>query len=100
MANYANAVDYYTRRNVGVGTIRADKSRALSLYSSMQVNVSNMDVLIGPAGDTATVVFDKEWNFSGQSTSTGKVRSQLRFTNINGRWLITSEKDLEVYYTR
>ncbi len=100
MGNYADTVDYFTRRNVSVGTVRADKARAFSLYSSMRVNVSNMSVSVGPTGDTATVVFDKEWNFSGRDTSSGKVQSQVGFRNINGRWLITSERDLKVYYKR
>lgn len=100
MGNYADTVDYYNRRNASVGSVRADKARAFSLYNSMRVNVSNMSVSVGPNGDTATVVFDKEWSFSGRDTSSGKVRSQLGFRNINGRWLITSEKDLKVYYTR
>lgn len=100
MANYADTVDYYNRRNASVGTVRADKARAFSLYSSMRVNVSNLSVSVGANGNTATVVFDKEWSFSGRDASSGKVRSQLGFRNINGRWLITSEKDLKVYYTR
>lgn len=100
MGNYADTVDYFSRRNASVGTVRADKARAFALYNSMRVNVSNMSVSVSPSGDTATAAFDKEWTFTGRDTSTGKVRSQLEFRKINGRWLITSEKDLRVYYTR
>lgn len=100
MGNYAGTLDYYTKRGVSIGTVRADKARALALYSSMQVGISNMSVSTSPSGDTATAVFDKAWTFSGNGTSSGKVRSQLIYRRINGRWLITSERDLKVYYTR
>jgi len=66
----------------------------------MNVNISNMTVTVGTAGDTATAVFDKEWTFVGSGTSSGKVRSKLEFRKINGKWLITSERDVKVYYTR
>jgi ketosteroid isomerase-like protein len=100
MGNYADTVDYFSRRNASVGTVRADKARAFALYSSMRVTVSNMSVSVSSSGEVATAAFDKEWTFSGRDTSSGKVRSQLEFRKINGRWLITSEKDLRVYYTR
>lgn len=100
MSNYADTVDYYTKSGVSVGTVKADKARALAIYNSMQVSVSNMTVTAGPDGQTATAVFDKEWTFSGNSISSGKVRSQLKYRKFDGRWLITSERDLKVYYTR
>ena len=100
MGNYAPTVDYYKRRGVSSGTIRADKARAFSLYNSMRVNVSNMSVSTDPSGDTATAVFDKEWVFAGGGRSEGKTRSQLEFRRINGRWLITAERDLKLYYKR
>lgn len=100
MGNYADTVDYYRKRNLGIGAVRADKARAFSLYSSMRQNISNMSVSVGPTGETATAVFDKEWTFTGRDTSSGKVRSQLGFRKINGQWLITAERDLKVYYTR
>jgi ketosteroid isomerase-like protein len=98
MANYSERFYYYTRRNVDVGTVRADKARAFSMYDSLHVNISNLTVTVGPAGDTATAVFDKEWDFRGGSSSSGKVRSQLDLRKTNGKWLITGERDLHLYY--
>lgn len=100
MGNYAETLDYYTKRGVSRSAVQADKARALSLYSSMQVDITNTSVSTSSDGETATAVFDKAWTFSGRDTSSGKVRSQLIFRRINGRWLITSERDLKVYYTR
>ncbi len=64
----------------------------------MRANISNMDVSV--KGETATATFDKEWTFSGDGSNSGKVRSQLTFRRINGRWLITGERDVRVYHTR
>lgn len=101
MSYYAETLDrYYTKRGMSRAGVRADKARHFSNYTSMQSDYSNMNVAVGPDGQTVTAVFDKEWNFSGVKTSSGKVQSQLIFKRINGRWLITTERDLKVYYTR
>ena len=99
MSYYAETLDrYYTKRGMSRAGVRADKARHFSNYTSMQSDYSNMNVAVGPDGQTVTAVFDKEWNFSGVKTSSGKVQSQLIFKRINGRWLITTERDLKVYY--
>ncbi len=100
MDNYASTLErYYTRSGMSRSEVRADKARAFNRFSSMRVSVSNMVVASdGPSSATAT--FDKEWSFSGNGASSGKVRSQLKFQEIGGRWLIVSERDVRVYYTR
>lgn len=100
MNNYDDTVDYYKRRGVSISSVRADKARAFQLFNSMQVQISNQSASVSPAGDTASVTFDKEWHFTGRSRSDGKTRSQLEFSRINGRWLITAERDLQLYYKR
>ena len=101
MSYYADTLDqYYTKRGVSRATVRADKARHFANYTSMQSDYSNMNVTVSPDGQTATAVFDKEWNFSGAKASSGKVQSELKYKWINKRWLITSERDLKVYYTR
>ncbi|MBK9215337.1 MAG: hypothetical protein IPM59_07005 [Chloracidobacterium sp.] len=101
MDNYASTLErYYTRSGMSRSEVRSDKARAFNRFSSMRVTVSNMVVTSdGPSSATAT--FDKEWTFSGGgSSNNGKVRSQLKFQEIGGRWLIVSERDVRVYYTR
>lgn len=101
MSYYADTLDqYYTKRGVSRATVRADKARHFANYTSMESDYSNMNVTVSPDGQTATAVFDKEWNFSGAKASSGKVQSELKYKWINKRWLITSERDLKVYYTR
>jgi hypothetical protein len=100
MAHYAPTVDYYNRSGVSAAYVRTDKQRAFSRFDAIRMDISKISVTSDPSGDTATAVFDKEWEFSGERNSSGKVRQMIRFRNINGEWLITAEKDLKVYYTR
>ncbi len=96
IAHYAPTVDYYSKGGASAAFVRADKQRAFSRYSYISIELS--DISIKAVGDTATAVFDKEWNFEGESDSSGKVRQMIRFRRIDGRWLITAEKDLKLYY--
>jgi len=99
LSQYADTIDYYKGGRVGIGKVRADKQRAYAAYDSIDINISNLKVTPSPSGDKATAVFDKEWTFEGAGKySAGKVLQQLTLDKINGRWLITGEKDLKIYY--
>ena len=101
LGNYADTVDYYNGGRVGAGKVRADKQRAFEQYDSVNFNISNLKITPDGAGDKATALFDKEWEFEGaEKSSSGKVRQQLAFSKINGKWKITGEKDLKVYYVK
>ncbi len=101
MSSYADTVDYYNKKGVSIGAVRADKQRAFSSYDNIEMKVSNMRVTPDASGDTATAVFDKEWYFENdERSSEGKVRSELRLRKIGGAWKITSERDLKVYYVK
>ncbi|MDQ3322521.1 MAG: hypothetical protein M3525_08855, partial [Acidobacteriota bacterium] len=68
-------------------------------YDSVNIDISNLKITQDESGENATALFDKEWNFEGDaSNSSGKVRQQLTFSKIGGKWLITGERDLRVYY--
>lgn len=100
MSNYADRLDYYyNSRGVGSGTVRGDKQRAFALYDTFRVKISNLRVTPDASGEKATAVFDKEWQFEGSDNySAGKVQSQLQFTKIGGKWYVSGEKDLKLYY--
>jgi len=99
ISQYANTVDFYKAGRVNVGRVRADRARAFAAYDSININIDNVKVTPDAAGEKATVILDKEWNFEGaEKFSSGKVQQQLTFAKTNGRWLITGEKDLKVYY--
>jgi ketosteroid isomerase-like protein len=97
MHNYADRVDYFRTGSATKQQIWEDKQRAFEKFDTIRFDISNVKIDVDPSGDTATAEFDKAWVFEGETTSKGKVRSQLRFRNFGGRWLITSEKDLKVY---
>lgn len=99
LSNYADTVDYYRGGKVGIAKVRADKERAFKSYDSIEFNIDNMRVIPDPSGEKATAIFDKEWKFEGADQySAGKVQQQLTLVKSNGRWLISGEKDLKLYY--
>lgn len=99
MKQYADMVDYYKAGKVGQARVRADKERAYEQYNSVNIDISNLKITPGESGNNATALFDKEWNFEGdEKNSSGKVQQQLTFSKIGGKWLITGERDLRVYY--
>lgn len=100
LAHYAGRVDYYKRNGASQAFIRADKLRAFSRYDSIDFKLTNISISVDPTGQAATATFDKEWNFEGDQTSSGKVQQLLKLKKVNGQWLIIAEKDLKVYFTR
>ncbi|MDQ2746256.1 MAG: hypothetical protein M3T96_03245 [Acidobacteriota bacterium] len=99
LSHYADTVDYYNGGKVGIAKVRADREKAFADYDSINLDIDNLRVIPDPSGDTATAIFDKGWKFEGtDKTSRGKVQQRLTLTKINGRWLISGEKDLRVYY--
>ena len=101
ISQYADTVDFYKAGRVNVSRVRADRARAFAAYDSISINTDNVKVAPDASGEKATVVLDKEWNFEGaEKSSSGKVQQQLTLNKVNGRWLITGEKDLKVYYTQ
>jgi hypothetical protein len=97
MSRYAPKVDYYNKKGVGMNYIRGDKSRAFSRFDDVEMKLSNIEVKKSEANDKVIVLFDKEWRFTGERTSTGKVRQLLELSKFSSGWLITAERDLKVY---
>ncbi len=99
LSQYADTVDYYKGGRVSIAKVRADKEKAYAAYDSININITNMKITPDAAGEKATALFDKEWTFEGENKySSGKVQQLLTLDKINGKWLITGEKDLKVYY--
>lgn len=99
LGSYADTVDYYRAGKIGIREVRADKQRAFEAYDSIDIDISNLKITPDETGENASALFDKKWNFEGAgSYSSGKVQQQLQLTKVGGRWLISAEKDLQVYY--
>ncbi|HEX8149164.1 MAG TPA: protein kinase [Pyrinomonadaceae bacterium] len=101
MSHYADVLEtYYKRQNVAATIVRADRNNAFTRYDQMEVRLDNIEVTPDATGLRATAAFDKTWEFdSPDKNSKGSVRQQLNLIRAGGRWLITGEKDLQVYYT-
>ncbi|MFN6963911.1 MAG: nuclear transport factor 2 family protein [Pyrinomonadaceae bacterium] len=94
---YADTVEYFRSGGVARSAVVRDKQRAFEQFETIRIRIGDVRVEPSEKGDEATAEFDKEWSFSGERVSEGKVRSRLRFKKTGGRWLITSEKDVKVY---
>lgn len=99
MRYYADTLDtYYMRSNVSADFVRSNKARAYSRYHKLDVHLTNLVVTVDASGERASAAFDKTFNFEGDKLLSGSVRQALWLRKIDGRWLITGEKDLRVYY--
>lgn len=99
MSSYAGLLDtYYNANKVSAARVRADRAKAFSMYSQMDVQLSNIAVTLDGPATRAVATFDKTYHFSGERTFSGSSRSQLIFAKSDRHWLIVSEKDLKVYY--
>jgi hypothetical protein len=100
MSFYADTLDtYYSAANVSSSRVRSDRSRAYTQYNTLDVELSDIKIVPDSSGERATATFDKTWTFEGdEKYSSGSVHQKVWLTKIGGRWRITGEKDLKVYY--
>ncbi len=99
MSYYADTLDvYYSKSGVSASQVRADRARAYEVYSTLDIRLTNLKVAVERSGERASATFDKTWNFEGSKYSSGSVQQKIWLAKRDGRWLITGEKDLQVYY--
>ena len=100
MVYYADTLHtYYNAKNVDIGMVRNNVARAFSTYVSRDVRISNLQIDVDPSGERAVATFDKTFEFrGGGKTYAASGLNRFWFEKIGGRWLITGEKDLKVYY--
>jgi hypothetical protein len=100
MAYYADTLHtYYNAKNVRAQMVRDNVARAFSTYDSFSVRVDNLQIVVEPSGEQAVATFDKTFEFRGSGkTYNGSGLNRFWFEKIGGRWLITGEKDLKIYY--
>ena len=101
MGHYADRLEtFYKRQNVPAAQVRAERQSAFVRYDDVSVTLGNVQVTPDPTGARATAVFDKTWEFDSPDKNTkGSVQQQLTLVRAGGRWLITGERDLRVYYS-
>lgn len=98
MSYYANMLDtYYNLSAVSSDRVRGDRLKAFGKFSSLDIQISNVNVQVSVDGQSAVAIFDKLFDFRGEKHFSGSVQNELRFMMINGSWRITGEKELQVY---
>ena len=102
MTYYTDLISpYFGRRSASRTEVRADRSVAYRLYPRLNIQLSNINVVIDSSGTQATATFDKSFTFSSDEKSfSGMVNTRVWLTKLGPQWLITGEKDLKVYNTR
>ena len=101
LQHYADRIEtYYTLSDVDKDFVQTDRRRAFEKFETLKVEMVNIDITF-QADDAATVTFDKAWDFRNATDfSNGLVQQEVRLRNIENRWLIISEKDLQIYRYR
>jgi ketosteroid isomerase-like protein len=87
---------FYTKRNVPLSAVRAEKGRLISQINSIDVRAASTEIHLAPDGLSATMRFRKSWTYSGAQSQSGEVIQELTWKKIDSRWKIAGERDLEV----
>jgi hypothetical protein len=98
MRHYAKTLEtFYRDSDKDQNHVRAERLKAFERYDSLSLDVNNITVT--PESERyATVVFDKNWVFSGKDRfSSGAVQQEMGMVKSDGRWYIVIEKDLQIY---
>lgn len=99
ISHYAPTLEiYYKDSGVDKNIVRSDRLRAYQRYDTIQMQVDNLK--IAPESlESATIIFDKSWTMKNDKrTTTGSVQQEIHVSRQNGKWMIDSEKDLQVYF--
>lgn len=100
-ALYAPSVSrFYRARNVSRQWIHEYRQRDAEKFGRIgSLEISKIRTRKTGA-NTATVTFDKAWTGTKRGASSGKVRSEMQFRQINGNWKIVSERDIGTYWIK
>lgn len=89
---------YYKESGIDRNHVRADRQRAFDRYGVLSLQTDNIKIN-AETNESASAVFDKSWTFKSESKiTTGSVQQEMYFSKQDGRWLISGEKDVKVYY--
>ncbi len=101
VACYAPVVDtFYGQRGLNVTQLRRQEQNVFSRIGTVdKFDITNLKFdKISP--DWAVVSFDKTWEFGGRSHYSGSARDELVLRPVRGRWKISSEREVKVYWVK
>lgn len=88
---------FYLSRNASREDVRAEKARVFGHADSVDIRAGVPQIKVSPDGRTATMRFHKRYQIAGGGEDrAGEVLQELRWQKVNGKWRITSERDLKV----
>lgn len=94
MRYYADRLDfYYKRGETGADFVRADRERAFTRFSRLDVRLSGITITTDPSGERAFISLDKSWRFEGEKPFSGSVRQLMWLAKMKEGWRIIGEKD-------
>lgn len=94
MSCYTDPLErYYAKSNYSLAKVRADISRAFSLYATLDLQLTNVNVTVDSSGNRATANFTKTWNFQGKKSFSGSTQETAWMVKRDGRWLIIGIRD-------
>jgi ketosteroid isomerase-like protein len=94
MGYYADRLDfYYKRGETGADFVRADRERAFTRFSKLNVELTDITITPDASGERAFISLDKSWRFEGEKPFTGSVRQLLWLAKTKEGWRIIGEKD-------
>ncbi|MCU1257692.1 MAG: hypothetical protein JWO80_577, partial [Bryobacterales bacterium] len=96
---YAPFVDrFYGQRSLPADQLRREEQNVFSRIGTVQrFEISNLKFhRVNP--EWAVVSFDKNWDFHGRTRFTGSSREELVLRPVHGRWKISSQREVKVYW--
>ncbi len=98
MSLYAPTIErYYLRRNLSQANVRADKLRLAARARLIDVIVSEPEIIFAPDGNSATMIFRKQYNIEGSRfKNRGEVVQELKWLKTKAGWRIINERDVKV----
>lgn len=95
---YAPTIErYYLRRNLSQANVRADKLRLAARARLIDVIVSEPEIIFAPDGNSATMIFRKQYNIEGSRfKNRSEVVKELKWLKTKAGWRIISERDVKV----
>ena len=96
ISHYADRVRFYGRRRSRSDVARS-RARTIADYPERAITFDRTATNIPEEGE-AIVLVDKSWEYVGEDDRwTGSSRTEFTLQLEDGRWLVTGERDVEVF---
>jgi Restriction endonuclease len=98
---YAPTVEtFYLHHNVSRAGVQAEFERAFDVYADVrQIDLSDI-AFRDVSPDQVRAEFEKTWDLRGVRNYAGAEREEMIFRKIDGLWLIVSERELKIHWTK